>query len=178
MKKSRTTPRRSQTDPAPTQLTIQMPLSLAETCSQLNDQFVALCLAAGQQALIAMMEADRTRACGPKWTSDGARTARRAGSTPSAVTMGGRRIVVKRLRARTVAGTEIALPSFVGVARRDPLDQRTMEAIAVGVATRRYGRSLDPLPPHLAERATSKSAVSRRFVHRSTAVLAQWLARP
>ena len=75
------------------------------------------------------MEADRTRACGPKWTSDAARTARRAGSTPSAVTLGGRRIVVKRLRARTVAGAWLDL---LGVASREPLDQRTMEAVAVG----------------------------------------------
>lgn len=178
MKKSRTKPRRGQTEPAPAQVTIQMPLPLAETFSRLQDHFFELCLAAGQHALTAMMEADRTRACGPKWTSDAARTARRAGSTPSPVTLGGRRIVVTRLRARTVAGREVALPSFVGVAHRDPLERRTMEAVAVGVATRRYGRSLDPLPADIPERATSKSAVSRRFVARSTAVLAQWLARP
>ena len=178
MKTSRTKPRRHQIEAAPAQITIQMPLPLAETFSRLQDQFFELCLAAGQQALTAMMEADRTRACGPKWTSDAARTARRAGSAPSTVTLGGRRIVVKRLRARTVAGSEVALPSFVSVAGRDPLDQRTMEAVAVGVATRRYQRSLDPLPPEIAERATSKSAVSRRFVHRSAALLAGWLARP
>jgi transposase-like protein len=177
MKKSRTKPRTDQAS-QPAHITIQMPLPMATTFDAMKDEFFELCLEAGQRVLSAMMEADRTQRCGPKWVARAARTVRRAGSTPSAVTLGGRRIVVKRLRARTVSGTEVTLPSFTGVAKRDPLDRRTMEAVAVGVATRRYRRSLDPLPASITERAASKSAVSRRFVARSMALLAQWLARP
>jgi transposase-like protein len=176
MKKSRTKPPANQALPSP--LTIHMPPLMVERLDAMQDYFFELCLEAGQRVLTAMMEADRVQRCGPKWVAAAARTARRAGSTPSPVTLAGRRIVVKRLRARTVSGAEVELPSFAGVAQRDPLDRRTMEAVAVGVATRRYHRSLDPLPTHITEQATSKSAVSRRFVAGSTALLAQWLARP
>jgi len=48
----------------------------------------------------------------------------------------------------------------------------------VGVATRKYGRSLEPLPTTVATRGTSKSAVSRRFVARTRTELDAWVRRP
>lgn len=175
--------RSSRTKPTPDQETtatvsIEVPLPLLKEFGTIEAQFFGLCIDAGQRVLRAMMEADRTRQCGPKWVADATRTARRAGSTGSPITLGGRRIVVPRLRMRAMGGAELALPSYTWAADRDPLERRTLEAIAVGVATRRYGRSLDPLPAEVPERATSKSAVSRRFVTRSAALLAEWLARP
>jgi len=170
--------RRADQASAPPVVTVQMPLPVIEMFTGIEEHFFELCVHAGQRVLHAMMEADRTRQCGPKWIADAARTAQRAGSTASAVTLGGRRIVLRRLRARARAGTELALPSFTWATARDPLDRRTLEAMAIGVSTRRYARSLDPLPAEVEERATSKSAVSRRFVARSTALLAEWLARP
>jgi transposase-like protein len=125
-----------------------------------------------------MMEQDRERLCGPKHVPDPARRAYRGGSVPGEVTLGGRRILVHRLRVRSVDGHELALPSFAYAAHRDPLDVRTLEAIAIGVTTRKYRRALDPLPAGRRERAVSKSSVSRRFVALTRAQLATWLARP
>ena len=48
----------------------------------------------------------------------------------------------------------------------------------VGMATRQYARSLEPLGPEMQSRGTSKSAVSRRFVARTTAQLAAWQSAP
>lgn len=79
---------------------------------------------------------------------------------------------------RTVGGREVDLPSFAFAAERDPLDRRTLEAIAVGVSTRDYARSLDELPEGEAERSVSKRAVSRRFVALSRRQLIEWLSRP
>ena len=62
----------------------------------------------------------------------------------SEVTLGGRLIPIRRLRARDTQG-ELALPSFVFASDRDPLDRHTLEAIACGVSTRKYARSLDSL---------------------------------
>jgi transposase-like protein len=53
-----------------------------------------------------------------------------------------------------------------------------MEAIAAGVSTRKYHRTLDPLPGGIAEHATSSSAVSRRFVALSTQRMHEFLSRP
>ena len=51
-----------------------------------------------------------------------------------------------------------------------------MKGIAAGVSTRRYRASLDPLPAGLAEYATSRSAVSRRFVALSTRQMGAFLS--
>jgi hypothetical protein len=43
---------------------------------------------------------------------------------------------------------------------RDPLETRALEQMVLGVSTRHYARSLEPLPEAVATRGTSKSAVS------------------
>src|SRR5207245_7295096 len=115
---------------------------------------------------------------GPTTVPAPARRASRPGRAPGEATLGGRRILVPRLRARSVDGHELALPSCAYAARRDPLDARTLEAIAIGVTTRKYRRALDPLPAGIGERAVSKSSVSRRFVALTSAQLTTWLAQP
>ena len=74
-------------------------------------------------------------------------------------------------------GAELRLPSFGFASSRDPLDHRTLEAIAVGVSTRKYGRSLETLPIGESERSVCRSSVSRRFVALSSGLLARWMSR-
>ena len=81
-------------------------------------------------------------------------------------------------RACATAAGEVALPTFQAMAATDPLDRRVVEQMLVGVATRQYARSLEPLGPEMESRGTSKSAVSRRFVARTTAQLAAWQSAP
>jgi putative transposase len=163
---------------SPPVATVQLPLPLWDAITDVHEGFFALCVATGQQVLATLMEHDRRQLCGPKNVPNPARTAYRAGSVTGEVTLGGRRVPVRRLRARRVDGGELTLPSFAFAAARDPLNARTLEAVAVGVATRKYQRSLDPLPPGWPERSVSKSAVSRRFVALSAARLTAWLAQP
>jgi transposase-like protein len=155
-----------------------MPLRLVEVFGTIEEHFFELCVEAGQQVLRVMMEEDRERICGPKWHPNPARQAVRGGSVRGEITLGGRRIRVQRLRARTLGGREVQLPSLTWAAARDPLDRRTMAAVAAGVSTRRYASTLDPLPAAVEERSTARSSVSRRFVAHSRLTLEQWLARP
>jgi putative transposase len=177
MKRRRT---RGSTGEAPSSstATVQVPLPLVTVLAEAKTAFFGLCLSAGQQVFHAMMEQDRNAVCGPKHCPNPHRQAYRGGSAPSEVVLGGRRIVLPRLRARSVSGEELALPTFTYASARDPLDAHTLEAIAVGVSPREYARTLDPLPASVPERATSKSAVSRRFVALTTAQLTTWLATP
>lgn len=178
MKESRTGSVAGEGLASPPIATVQLPLPLWDAVTTVREGFFALCLATGQQVLAALMEHDRQQLCGPKNVPNPQRTAYRAGSITGEVTLGGRRVPVRRLRARRVDGGELDLPSFAFAAARDPLNARTLEAIALGVATRKYSRSLDPLPTGLRERSVSKSAVSRRFVALSATRLTAWLAQP
>lgn len=158
--------------------TVEVPLPLLEALEDVEHAFVGVCIDAGEAVLAAMMEHDRTVLCGPAWKPDASRPGRRAGSTESPITLGGRRIVVRRPRVRSERGGEFALPSYEAAANEDPLDRHTLEALAAGVSTRRYGRTLDRVPAEHKERATSKSAVSRRFVALTERQLSEWLAQP
>jgi transposase-like protein len=91
--------------------------------------------------------------------------------------MGGRRVHVNRPRARTLEGREVTLPSWEAFSVEDPLHERAMEQMLVGVSTRRYARSLEPLPDDLVARGTSRSAVSRRFVAATEQQMDEWLGR-
>jgi transposase-like protein len=95
----------------------------------------------------------------------------------SEVVLGGRKVAIRRPRART-AEEEVPLPTFQAMAKTDPLDRRVVEQMLVGVATRQYARSLEPLDATMESRGTSKSTVSRRFVARTRAQLETWQARP
>lgn len=157
---------------------VQLPLAVLGRLRAVRDGFFELCVQVGEQALAALMEQDRTELCGPKWVHDRARRAVRGGSTASEITLGGRRMQVRRLRATAVEGGEVALPSFLWATERDPLNAQTWRAIAAGVSTRKYAASLDPVPATVTERATSRSAVSRRFVALSQQQLTRCLSRP
>lgn len=158
------------------QVTVQIALPMLETLRSVHEDVLGLCVATGLQVLDAMMEQDRTALCGPKWRPRPS-AAKRTGSAPSAITLGGRRVAIRRLRARGT-GRELALPSFAFASSRDPLDSHTFRAIARGVSTRGYHDTLEALPATVHERSCSRSAVSRRFIALSAEKLREVLSRP
>mgnify|MGYP000865956469 FL=1 len=92
------------------------------------------------------------------------RTAHHWGYANAELTLGGRRVVLPRPRVRSTDGRELSLPSVTRFSSRDPLTERVLEQILLGVSTRKYGRSLEPVGAPVPTRATSKCAVSRTFV--------------
>jgi transposase-like protein len=135
-----------------------------------------LIFAEGMRAVMEMLEAERTAICGPRYGQGPERKAHRAGHADGELVLGGRLVSVRRPRVRDDDG-EVALPSWSAFRERDPLDERAVEQMLVGVSTRKYARSLEPVDPSLATRGTSKSAVSRRFVARTSARVKTWLER-
>ena len=152
-------------------------LPLVDLLVDTKTELLELALRSGLKVFTTMLEEDRTAICGPRYVHEPERPASRAGTTRSEVVLGGRKVVIQRPRVRTAAG-EVALPTFEAMAATDPLDRRVVEQMLVGVATRQYGRSLEPLGPEMTSRGTSKSTVSRRFVARTTAQLAAWQSAP
>ena len=124
-----------------------------------------------------VLEAERAALCGARYAHQAERQALRAGHVASSLVLGGRRVAVSRPRVRSVAGRELKLPSWREWSARDPLEARALEQMVLGVSTRRYARSLEPLPAALAARGTSKSAVSARFVYGTERKLGQLLSR-
>jgi putative transposase len=152
-------------------------LPLVELLVDTRTELFELAMRSGLRVFTAMLEEDRTALCGPRYAHQPGRSATRAGTVPSEVVLGGRKVAIQRPRVRTAAG-EVSLPTFQTMAQTDPLDRRVVEQMLVGVATRQYARSLEPLAADMESRATSKSAVSRRFVAKTRAQLETWQAAP
>lgn len=132
---------------------------------------------AGLAAVAELLEQERTAICGPRHARQKGRRAYRAGHARGELVMGGRRVSTSRPRARSVDGDELELPSWSFFAEEDPLTERALEQMLVGVSTRKYARSLEPTGPGVKTRGTSKSAVSRRFVAKTEAQMEDWLKR-
>ncbi len=135
----------------------------------------ALALVAGMRALEGLLEEDREALCGPRYEHEVGREATRFGHTRGELVLGGRRVSAKRPRVRS-QGREVRLPSWELASREDLLTARAFEQMVLGVSTRRYGRSLEPVPEEIETRGESKSAVSRRFVRQGEKMLSERLA--
>ena len=83
------------------------------------------------------------------------------------MTLGGRRVPVTRPRVRAADGTgELPVASYELFSSTEILGKLAMEKMLAGLSTRRYPVGLEPVGERITETsaATSKSAVSRRFV--------------
>ena len=166
-RESRTVDRSNQVDSP------QRHLPLVDLLVDTRAELMELAVASGLKVLTTMLEEDRTAICGPRYAHQTERASSRAGTVPSEVVLGGRKVALRRPRVRA-NGAEVPLPTFQLMASEDPLNRRVVEQMLVGVATRQYARSLEPRPATMPARGTSKSAVSRRFVVKTTAQLAAW----
>ena len=113
-KQSRTVARRRQSV-SPTPRHLPLVDILIDTQAELE----ALVVASGRQVLEAMLEEDRTAVCGPRYAHQPARQAYRAGHAPSQVVLGGRKVAIRRPRARR-AGTEGPRPPVQAFTDADP----------------------------------------------------------
>lgn len=130
----------------------------------------------GMKVLAQLLEQERTELCGPRYKHEPERATYRAGHVRGELVMGGRRVGMRRPRVRTAEG-EQQLPSWEQFSSEDPLNERALEEMVIGVSTRKYRRALEDLPPEIEERGTSKSAVSRRFIAATGKQLSAWLNR-
>ena len=158
-------------------LTVQVPLPLPGALTDTREASYELRIRTGQRILLAMMGTDREVLCGPNGRHQWDRQSWRGGNTRSRITFGGRQVEMPRLRVRNPQG-EVALASFQWAASTDAMDAHTMAAIAAGVSTRHYRRTLDPIPEAMSAHPISRSAVSRRFVALSRKRMYEFLSRP
>jgi putative transposase len=153
-------------------------VALGEIAADMREGLLALAVGAGLQVMTAMMDADVTAAAGPKGRHDPARTAVRHGREDGSVTLGGRRVPVRRPRMRTTDGSAEPVPSYELFNGTEVLGGMAMERMLAGLATRRYEVGLEPVGEQVeaTSSSTSKSAVSRKFVRATETALAELLA--
>jgi len=160
-------------------LSDEVGLALAGIAGAAREGLLAMSVAAGMAVMRTMFDAEITAACGPKGKHNPDRTASRHGGGRGSVVLGGRRVPVTRPRARTSDGNEVPLATYDLFAAEDQLTAVVMERMLAGLATRRHTAAAEPVGSEVeaAASATSRSAISRRFVAQTKTALAELLAR-
>jgi putative transposase len=151
-------------------------LALSEVAASAREGLLAMSVATGLKVMAAMMEAELA---GPRGKHDPDRLVGRHGSARSSVTLGARRVPVIRPRVRSTDGQEVALSAFAAFTDDDLLAEAVMSRMLAGLAARRFTAGSEPVGREVSEqcRATSRSAVSRRFVKATETALGELLAR-
>jgi transposase-like protein len=163
-----------------TALPQRVSVAMAEIAENIREGLLALAVGAGLQVMAALMEADVSALAGPKGKHDAGRTAVRHGRERGSVTLGGRRVAITRPRVRAADGAgELPVASYELFSSTEILGRMAMEKMLAGLSTRRYSVGLEPVGERVDETAsaTSKSAVSRKFVAMTETALAELLSR-
>jgi putative transposase len=88
-------------------------VALEEIAADMREGLLALAVGTGLQVMAQLMEADVAAVCGPKGKHNPGREAVRHGSEAGSVTLGGRRVPVRRPRMRTADGAaELPVPCY------------------------------------------------------------------
>ncbi len=180
MKKKAGAKRRTQEARKPHVVSIamqQMMLPLLLAVEATKDGLLAFVQQMGMIALSELLSTEAAAIAGPKGKHLGARTHHHWGTAKTPLPFGGRHVVVERPRVRRKGGGEVELPSIIAFREADPLPTRVAEQVALGVSTRGYARSLDPIDPELTTRGTGKSSASRALIDSTTEKLAAFVER-
>jgi putative transposase len=153
--------------------------------AQMREGLLAASVAIGLDVMGELVDAEVTEIAGPKGKHDPNRAASRHGSEDGQVTLGGRRIPVRRPRVRSVADEhgeehEIHLESYDTFASVDLLAEHMVASMLAGLSGRRYVTALEPVGEAIetAASGTSQSSVSRRFITATAERLAEFRSRP
>lgn len=155
-------------------------VAMADLAETAREGLLALAVGTGLQVIQVLMEDDVTALAGPKGKWIPERVATRHGHDDGEVTLGGRRVPIRRPRVRSADGTaELPVPSYQLFSSTEILGRMAMERMLAKLSARRYRVGLEPVGASVTAeaRSTSKSAVSRRFVAATETALAELMAR-
>lgn len=156
-------------------LPLEATVAMADVAAAMREGLLAFSAAAGLVVMQQMLTEELAGIVGAKHAKLPDRVGNWHGTTTGQVVLGSQKVTVERPRGRFVDGGEVELATWETFASEDLLRQIVVERMLAGVATRRHVDVGDPVG--VAGKATSKSAVSRRFKAATEAALTELLAR-
>jgi len=156
-------------------LPLEATVAMADVAAAMREGLLAFSTAAGLVVMQQMLTEELASIVGAKHAKLPDRVGNFHGSTIGQVVLGSQKVTVSRPRGRLVDGGEVELATWEMFASEDLLRQVVVERMLAGVATRRHVDVTEPVGP-IEGRATSKSAVSRRFVAATTVAVEELLS--
>ena len=121
-------------------------VAMADIAATMREGLLAMAVGAGLSVMQTLMDESVTAICGPKGRHDANREAVRHGREEGSVTLGGRRVSVRRPRVRTADGSgEIPVPAYELFNSTELLGEMAMARMLAKLSTRRYRLGLEPV---------------------------------
>ena len=161
-------------------LPAQVQEALGELVASAREGLLALSVGVGLGVVHELMELEVTEVVGLKGKRNPERVAKRHGHEDGSMTLGGRRVGVRRPRMRTADDEhELPVESYGYFADRDPLTRAVMDRMLAGVSSRKFERVGEPVGSEVerAASSTSKTSVSEMFVERTRTALGELMSR-
>jgi putative transposase len=154
--------------------------ALGELVGAAREGLLALSVGVGLGVVHELMALEVDEVVGPKGKHNPDRTAKRHGHEDGSMTLGGRRVAVRRPRMRTTDDEhELPVETYVYFADRDPLTRAVMDRMLAGVSARKFAQVGEPVGSDVEQSsvATSKTSVSELFVERTATALGELMGR-
>jgi putative transposase len=154
--------------------------ALGELVGAAREGLLALSVGVGLGVVHELMELEVDEVVGPKDKHNPGRVAKRHGHEDGSMTLGGRRVPVRRPRMRTADDErELPVETYGYFADRDPLTRAVMDRMLAGVSTRRFARVGEPVGEEVEQVAasTSRTSVSEMFIERTRTALSELMGR-
>src|SRR5215207_7788585 len=154
--------------------------ALGELVGAAREGLLALSVGVGLGVVHELMELEVDEVVGPKGKHNRDRVAVRHGRENASMTLGGRRVEVRRPRMRTAEDhRELPVATYGYFADRDPLTRAVMDRMLAGVSTRRFADVGEPVGTGVeaSSSSTSKTSVSELFIERTRSALGELMTR-
>jgi putative transposase len=161
-------------------LPAQIQQALGELVGAAREGLLALSVGVGLGVVHELMELEVEEVVGPKGKHNPDRVAKRHGHEDGSMTLGGRRVAVRRPRIRSADDErELEVATYEYFADRDPLTRAVMNRMLTGVSTRKFARVGEPVGSEIEQTAssTSKTSVSDMFIARTRTALGELMSR-
>src|SRR3954449_5179087 len=161
-------------------LSPQVQEALGELVGAAREGLLALSVGVGLGVVHELMALEVDEVVGPKGKHNPDRTAKRQGHEDGSMTLGGRRVAVRRPRVRTADDEhELPVATYGYFADRDPLTRAVMDRMLAGVSTRKFARGGERVGEEVEASASAigKTAVSDMFIERTRTALGDLMAR-
>jgi putative transposase len=154
--------------------------ALGELVGAAREGLLALSVGVGLGVVHELMELEVDEVVGPKGKHNADRTAKRHGHEDGSMTLGGRRVQVRRPRIRSADDRrELPVETYAYFAERDPLTRAVLDRMLAGVSTRKFAAVGEAVGSEVEaeSRSTSKTSVSEMFVERTATALEELMSR-
>jgi len=154
--------------------------ALGELVGAAREGLLALSVGVGLGVVHELMELEVDEVVGPKGKHNPDRVAVRHGHDDGSMTLGGRRVQVRRPRMRMADDAhELPVDSYEYFADRDPLTRAVMDRMLAGVSTRKFEQVGGPVGDEVeaSSSSTSKTSVSEMFIERTRTALSDLMGR-